>query len=68
MRQDRTITDTTGDPAGVGRFVFVLAARCPVCNSRNLRTKKTRPRESDGSVTRETQCKECHHHFLVVIE
>jgi hypothetical protein len=56
------------DAAERDRYVFTEWVRCPVCNSRNVRTKKTRPEEPDESVTRETVCRDCGWDFLVVVE
>jgi len=66
MKADMAATDN--DVAEWGRIVFCLKPRCPICGSDNLRTLKSRPQESDGSRTRETVCRDCHHNFLLVIE
>jgi hypothetical protein len=60
-------SDTTGAGESL-RYVFVTRPRCPQCGSSNLKTQKTRPKETDDSVTRETVCKDCQWWFLVVVE
>ena len=63
------MSSTAGTDAGEPlRYVYVERPRCPACGSDNLRTQKTRPKETDKSVTRETVCRDCRWHFLVVVE
>jgi len=61
-------TAPTSDPGESDRYVFVERPRCPSCGSENLYLKKTHPREADGSVTRDTRCKDCQWDFFIVEE
>ena len=56
------------DAAESLRYVFVKRARCPACFSDQLQTRHSDPPESDGSVRRDTDCRNCGHHFYVVVE
>ena len=48
-------------------IVFVTRTRCPKCGECNLKTLRSH-KESDGSVTRRTYCRECGAKFDVVLE
>ena len=59
--------DDDHDPAERQRYCFIERARCTVCGSDDLKTKRSIA-ESDGSITRPTTCRACGHDFVVVVE
>ena len=65
------MTDVTkadiDEPAATLRYVFISRARCPLCSSDDLHTRKTE-NNGDGSITRDTKCRGCKHHFSVIVE
>ena len=61
------VNNQIADPAERERYVYITKARCPLCQSDNLKTCKIR-RENDGSKTKETKCRDCGHFFYVVVE
>ncbi len=50
------------------RYVFIARPRCPVCESANLHTIRSRTDRVEGVTTRRTICRGCGHKFFVVIE
>ena len=58
---------STTDAAELDRYVYIRRARCPICESPELKTQKTVD-NGDDSLTRETKCRECGHRFFVVVE
>ena len=47
--------------------VFIERARCPECDSTDLKTRHSDD-QGDGSVRRDTKCRCCGHIFDVVAE
>jgi len=49
------------------RYCYIERARCPVCGSTDLETKRSQD-QHDGTTSRRTWCKECNHRFFVIVE
>ena len=63
-----TISESTdGDPAESMRYVYIERPRCPLCDSVSLKTVHSED-QNDGSVKRDTRCRDCGHRFFVVVE
>lgn len=50
------------------RDVFTQAAQCPTCRSSRFHVYRTCPPETDGTVTRYVQCRECGERFKLITE
>lgn len=48
-------------------LVFIERPRCPTCGSADLQTRRT-TQNGDASLSRDTLCRECKLHFVVVVE
>lgn len=48
-------------------LVFIERAKCPTCGSADLQTRRS-VQNGDASVSRDTLCRECNTHFIVVVE
>ncbi len=59
---------TTADAAESLRYVFVERPRCPVCESADLHTLRSRTDQAEGVTTRRTECRGCGHRFFVILE
>ena len=59
-------TPTNGTMPDATRYVFIMKARCPVCESAELKTLRTN--KVDGVTSRRTECRECRHKFFVIPE
>jgi C4-type Zn-finger protein len=49
------------------RYVFVTKTRCPVCDSADLQTIRSKTQD-DGTISRRTACRTCGHRFFVILE
>lgn len=54
-------------PSSQRDILFIERARCPACGSDNLQSRHSQD-QGDGSVVRDTKCRECGHVFSVVEE
>lgn len=61
------MTTTTTDAAETLRYVFVEKPRCPRCGSDQLKTTRSDD-QGDGTTSKTTNCRECGHHFFVIVE
>ncbi len=68
-RQDATAEQQNDqdDAAESMRYVFIERARCPNCYSDSLDTKHSDD-QGDGSVKRDTHCRDCGWKFFVIEE
>ncbi len=49
------------------RYVFIPRARCPVCQSADLKPLRSKD-QGDGSIRRTRLCRVCGHRFFVIVE
>lgn len=50
------------------KLIYRELVRCPACESTDVRTTRSEPRESDGSRTRWVRCRSCTWPFRIVFE
>ena len=65
--RDGPTTDTEPMAGESLRYVYIERARCPACGSADLQTIRSKD-QGDGTVARRTQCRQCFHKFVVVVE
>ena len=65
-RRQLPLEDET-DAAESLRYVYIEPPRCPSCGSDDLHMTRS-VNQGDGSVCKTTNCRNCKHHFFVIIE
>jgi len=67
ITRSKTDPDDPDDASAALRYVFIDRPRCPQCYSDSLKTKHSEG-QGDGSVKRDTECRDCGWQFFVVLE
>ena len=65
--RDGPTTDTEPMAGESLRYVYIDRARCPACGSVNVKTTRS-VNQGDGSTMRTANCRECRHHFFIIVE